>query len=568
MPQISKIPEIISELWKTWINATLEKRATWDQCQKHYLQSYVDETDYKDYPWRCKVTRPVCQEVVDTVSAAIKNALFPSNDDYFEVKGDDVTGKQYEKLVQDYLRDRLFLSRFVSRMEPFIKQVCIVGNSAGDVSNRRERIDRKRWQDFNIIEGMPGFVNVPRFEHNDIFSVAFNPALSDYEQGTTRIKRTITTLSDLKAKSHLYSNLSKIKPSSYSIADVTDSARTTRRSRFGINEGLRLKKGEVELLTLFGDVEVGKKVYRDYLVVVANRETVIRFEPIPYFCGNTGIFAKYSSVPGEMLGRGVVEPIIGLQQLIDTFSCQKADLINLILGGFWAINPDALIEIDNTMMRPQGAFLLEDVNQIKSLAPTANPTLAFAEINDLRDETERSSGASKMAQGIMTGGRQTATEASIVGQGTNNRFTDITVMIGEQAAEPSLNMFLQIDFQYNAYRRNPLTGEPYLPDKAWDGRYYVEFNGARQSALRAVATQLLIQFMDIAGRNEIFAQKINPEGMLMEFAKLLNINSSKIISTDTIFQKESLGNVQTDQAASALAGQALPDQSEGQLSIQ
>jgi hypothetical protein len=540
----------VSGFWKAWIDATINKRETWDRCLKHYLQNYIDEADYKDYPWRCKVTRPVTQEVVDTISAAIKNALFPSNDDYFAVKGDDPIGRQFEKEVQVYLRQRLFLSRFVSRMEPFIKQICVTGNATGGVYNRRERVGRRRWQDYRVHPASIAFIDIPRFEHEDIFSVAFDPSLEEYDQGTARIRRTLVDIADLRSMSHLYNKaaLNRISDTVRPANDVTDSHKTTRRTRFGINEQAGMKKGKVELLSYFGDMRMGGEMLRDQLVVIANRQEAIRAEPLPYFCGNTGVFAKYASVPGEMFGRGVVEPIMGLQQLIDTFSCQKADLINLILGGFWAVNPDALLDVNSTMMRPQGMFLMDDVQQIKSLVPTSQPTLAFAEIKDLKEETERSSGASKFAQGVVSQGRRTATEASITGQGTNNRFTDITVAIGEQAIEPTLNMFLQTDFQFNAYKGHPFTGEEMLPSRAWDGRYYVEFNGARQSALRAVAMQGLANFMDIIGRNEVFAQRVNPDGLLSELAKLMNINSQAIINPRAPLAGAGLGGQQNIQA--------------------
>lgn len=533
------VPSILAGLWKDWIDATSEKRFIWDKALKHYGQNYVDEADYKDYPWRCRNTRPICQEIGDTVSAAVKNSLFPSNDDYFEVKGIDAAGKLHQGVVNAYLKKQLFKSRFVSCTEPFIKQICLLGNGTAAIDFERSVINRKRWQDYNIVSDQVVVNNYPIFKNQDIFSVAFDPAMETYDQGTTRIRRTVAQLSSLKAtnaelvandQEPIYNNLNKLKPAGKVLNDSTDSNKQNRRARYGINEKLRLRGDEVELLTLSGDIIVGKKTMRDQLVVVANRSVVIRFQDIPFFSGNPNIFGKYSSFPGELFGRGVIEPIIGLSQLIDTFSCQKADLINLIIGGFWAINPDHLLDIESINARPFGFMFMEDVNQVRSLVPSANPTLAFAEINDLREETERSSGASKFAQGVVAGGRRTATEALITGQGSANRFNDIITVIGEDAIEPALNIFLQQDFQFNAFQNDPITGEEILPPAAWSGRYHVHFNGAKNSAVRELALQAMIQFMSIVGSSDAFSGSINPEGLLKEIARLMNVDTEKVLN--------------------------------------
>ena len=315
---LDKVAGTIAGLWKDWIAATREKRFTWDQSLKHYGQTQVDEADYKDYSWRCKETRPVCQEIGDTVSAAVKAALFPANDDYFAVKGVDSIGKRNEDEVERYLKNQLFLSRFVSRTEPFVKQVCLLGNSTAGITTERNIVKRKRkrWQDFDVVEDkLPGKI-YPIFKNQDIFSVAFDPSLDEYDQTTTRIQRTVTKLDALKTRSDLFFNVNKIKPSGRAKNDSTDSNKQNRRARFGINEKLSLRENEVELLTLFGDIKAGKKTHTDQLVVVANRDTVIRFQDIPFWSGNPHVFAKYSSFPGELFGRGVIEPIIGLQRHI------------------------------------------------------------------------------------------------------------------------------------------------------------------------------------------------------------------------------------------------------------
>ena len=517
-----KAPKVISGLWEDWKKPRKGKENKWDECIKNYL-GYIDESNYDSWPWRCKTSRPMSQEIADTVAASVKTALFPDNEDFFTVEGLDEIGLEFQKDVENYLRIVIYKMRYISSIEPFIRQLCLIGNSHAGLPWRMESVQRRRWQDGVVMPYNQVMWDSTKLETHDMFDVVFEPRATSYSQEMTRIRRKIIGIDELKLRKNIYSNLTgdeKLK-GGYQPQEASDSQRQTRRTIFGINEGIVDKSKDIELLMINGDINIDGKIYHDYQAVVANRSVLLQFIRNPYWCGNPSIFSNYSLLHNELLGRGPLEPIIGLQKLTDTFSCQKADLANLIIGGFWAYKEDGVIDPENLIAKPYGMVEVEDVNNIKSLVPSANPTLAFSEIEDLRLEAEKSSGASKFAQGVVQPGRRTATEAMQIGSGTQNRFNDIVTHIGEMAIEPSLNMILQQQFQYNYM-------SPSLPPMAWEGMYKVNFHGARASAVREFAVDMFAKFSQIVGQSPTFSQFINPGEFIIEWQKLLGIKNKKL----------------------------------------
>lgn len=511
--------------WENWKKVREPKEVIWDDCVKHYL-TYIDEAKFKKWPWRCKVSRPVSQEIVDTVASAIKAAAFPDNEEFFNIEGLDDIGMKYADTVKTYLQKVLFKMRYVQNLFPFIKQLCIIGNSTAALFWRREETVRNRWQDGVVIPSRQMLWDSTKLETHDMFDVVFEPRSPLYSQETQRIRRKVINKDELKERKNIYSNLKDIGEGNAPI-EQSDSVRSVRRQIFGINDSLIDKKDDVELLISNGDINIDGKIYTDQFVVVANRKVLLMFVPNPYWCGSPHIFSNYTDSHNELLGRGPLEPIRGLQKLIDTFSCQKADIANLIINGFWAYKDDGIIDPENLISRPFGMIPMEDVNNIKSLVPSANPTLAFNEIDDLRLETERSSGASKFAQGVVAPGRRTAREVSQISAGTSNRFNDIVANVGDMAIEPSLNMILQQEFQFNY-------ASPLLPREAWEGTYKVAYHGARTTAVREVAIQMFREFSQVVGQNPVFAQFTNPMEFLKEWQKLLGIKNKDLVRSEPI----------------------------------
>jgi hypothetical protein len=525
-----KIKDYIVDTWKDWKKARQEKEEDWDECIKHYL-CYVDLSKFDGWEWRSKVSRPISQEIGDANKAQIKAALFPDNEEFFDVEGLDDIGQRFKHLVKERMKDVLFAMRFTSRFDPFLMQLCTIGNSHAQLPWTVEVAYRKTWQTGQVRRKPTITWDGPKFETNDMFNVVFDPRETEYNQHSPRIIRRIVSKNYLKLNADLYElddDLLKEKPP----LEESDHMRDERRRIFGWGDQQIERKDDVELLIYTGDMFIDDQAFIDKIFIVANRQKLIRGEEVVEFCGPPYIYANYTKIPNEMLGRGPLEPVRGLQRLIDTFTNQKADIINLILGGFFVYSEE-LLDPENLIMRPYGMVSASgDVTKaVASLAPTAQPTLAFSEIADLKQECEQSSIASKNRQGQFHTGRRTATEAIQANTGGATRFNDIIINIGEMAIEPALNMILAMDFQMN------YGNEYLLPRPAWEGSYRIHFYGARASAMREVELQLFAQFTDIVTRNPMFVEFVNPPEFVKEWQKLLRVKNPNLIRQRPLSQQ-------------------------------
>jgi len=321
----------------------------------------------------------------------------------------------------------------------------------------------------------------------------------------------------------VYQNLNKVEV--FQSSEDEEAEKRKRAKLFGLD--YEIPKNSVELLKIYGDLCIDDIVYKDYIAVVANRKVLLRFEPNPYWGGRPIVIGSYDNLWFTPYGRGPIEPILGTYHLINTFTNQKADIINLIINGCFAYVDDGIIDPANLKLRPGGFIEVGNTANLIPLHPNTNVTLAFNEIEFLRRRGERSTAASAYEMGAIPAGRRTAFEANIIRQGSASRFNDITKGIGEQVMEYVLNYYLVCLQQFKF-------GSGEINDEVLLGRYRVHYSGADFSAIRAFETQQFMQFTDIVARNPVFAQAINPREFIEEWRRLLGIRNKRLIREEAL----------------------------------
>ena len=215
---------------------------------------------------------------------------------------------------------------------------------------------------------------------------------------------------------------------------------------------------------------------------------------------------------------------MGTYHLINTFTNQKSDVLNLIINGCFAFVDDGVVDTENMILRP-GGFIEEGVaGNVRPLHPNTNVTLAFNEINDLRRRGELSSGANAYETGAIQPGKRTAYEANLIKQGSATRFNDVTMHLSDTVMEYMLNFCLDSVKQFKY-------GSGEVPDEALLGEYRINYLGAQLSASQAYDMQQLMTLTDIIARNPELAGALNPPEYLGEIHKRLNIKNDKVIKT-------------------------------------
>lgn len=542
--------------YENWKEARKDKEAIWTECLNAYLTE-VDESAYEKWPWRCKVADTFIQEIGDTITAAIRNALFPTSEEYYQLVGTDEIGKLYEEEMQIYFDELLKQSKFLEKIKPFLKQLVVLGNAPA-LMPWVKRVKTKKERGFVIDEttGLPSGIEIRDrtkvvednfgFECLDAFDVVFNPSVVHFDQ-TPIIRRVETSLANLKEMADVYSNLDKVKNMTTPVSDDSEDDKQIRATTFGLTYE-PLTEG-IERLEAYGDFEIDGKIYKNYIVVVANRSVLLRFEENPFWGGRPIVWGTYDSLWFTSYGKGACEPILGIYSLINTFTNQKADILNLIINGCFTYVNDGVIDTEELILRP-GGFIEEGVvGNIRPIHPNTNVTLAFTEIASLRQQGDRSSGASDYEKGAVPGGKRTAYETNIIKQGSSSRFNDITKHIGDTVVEHCLNFFLDCVKQFK-------WGSGKIVDEALLGHYRINFKGAELTATKTYDIQQFILFSDIIARNPVFAQAINPIKYLEKWRKLMGVKKEDgILKTEEEMAQQQQQIMQTQGATPNMGGQ-------------
>ncbi|MEO0215662.1 MAG: hypothetical protein ABIL14_01425 [candidate division WOR-3 bacterium] len=517
-----EIVEYIVGNWESWKYARKAKEQIWQDCLNNYL-TIVDESKYTNWPWRCKVSDTFSQEIGDIAASALKNALFPFDEEFYRLEPLDDIAQVYQDKMKKYLDSKLKESRFIERYRPFLKQLAVIGNSAAflpwkTITRPKKIRTRSGVQTYDDV-----VYDLFRFDTLDMLNVVLNPD-SIYSEDSPIIIRSLHSLASLKSMKE-YKNLDKLEASIIESkhpapTESDDMFVQQRKQVFGLDGNVDGE--EVELLSCRGDMEINGKVYRDYVGVVANRKFLIQFKENPFWGGRPVVFSGYSSMWYTPYGIGPLEPVKGIHELINTFTCQKADILNLIIMGSFAYVNDGIIDPDNLFNRPAGAIEVGDINNIKPLAPNANVALAYQEIAQLRDRGERSSGVTDIEAGVFPGGRKTAYEAGLLKQGSFGRFSEVIKHIGETSVEYPLNFFLTSlkQFKYGS-------GE--IEDEALLGKYKIEYFGASLSEARNNDLSKLAQLADMASKMGQLQVAIDPVEFMQEWRRVLGIKNSRIL---------------------------------------
>lgn len=575
--------ETIAGWWQDWTTQRRQKEARWAECVMNYLVE-IDEGKYQSFPWRSKVADTLSQETADASSSNLLNGLFPLDEKFFELTGDDLTGQQYQGAYQQYVEQQLAFSKFIESVRPFVKQLAVIGN-APYLGHYRAVKPARRFRQRVIQTGTGrGKVEVRDtdasayetcvFETLDAFDVVYNPLVLCLDE-TPIIRRMVLPLAavaripDIPKEALV--ELEKHGEKKKGPSEQSDSLKMQRERAFGLQRDVDRKKDEeeerdeIELLWAYGDLEIDGEIHRDHLALVGNRSVLLRFERQPFWAGRPIGWGGYDRLWNTALEKGPLEPLVGIQQLVNTFQNQKADILNLIINGCFAFVDDGIIDPDNLWLRPGGFVEVGDINNLKPLQPSQNVALTYTEIEQLRSRAERSSGVSRFDMGQAPGGRRTAFEANLIRGGGSSRYNDVLRHIANGPMEDFVNWTIGTLQQFK-WRPGPgqnlLSG---LPNEALLGRYRANFLGADYTVLSQFMMQNIMLFFQIAAQSPELAAGVKMNRLAWKVLKLLKLDEPGLINTEAETQQQlALMNAPAQRAPRGQAGASGPGEPGGQ----
>lgn len=265
-----------------------------------------------------------------------------------------------------------------------------------------------------VIYDAPDMKNIP------IESFFFDPAYSDVDDSPFCIHEYFRELYELRQgeKEGYYKNTAKISE------EPEDGARKSRYDSSGVT---------------LGEMSNGVRIWEywtdDWLVTIANKDTVIRVEENPYFHGKKP-FIRWVTVPmpNEFYGKSMVEALTDLQAELNTVRNQRVDNVSLALNRMFLIAKGSGIDVDQLKSRPNGFIEVEDVEKdIKELAVQDVTSSAYRDEEIIKTDMDVTSGVHNHDRGQAGERRETATTATLLSSASSERFRLQILMMEEDS---------------------------------------------------------------------------------------------------------------------------------------
>lgn len=453
--------------WRRMKDERVHKEAIWQECWLAYNSKFGD-TWREIAEYRSKRYIPLSKLAIESVTSNLVQGVMP-HDDWFNIMGRTPDDERGAKYMSALLKWQHFRTGWRKQFALGLKQAAIFGNVPWATLWKQD----VRWvpdpeqhgenmgayaaslEMGTAQAGVPPPVPLkpvrkydgPEFVIGNIFDFVIERNPND--EYALRINR------NFKTKAYL-ERMAEPDAMGYSIYENIDSINNEnvyKESSDGLRQSIdaemgfyNIPKERVELLEAWGDFEIDGETYHNHVLVVANRNTVIRFEPNPYAHGRIPwqMFVLQPD-PIEVYGNGVLEPALGLQDVVNVRINQ------IIEGNALTVNPqlqvvnDGTIDLENFISAPGAIHLVSQIGNIAPLQMAGKPELGMQEIGFMMSQFNQSTGS---MQSFSTENYQkSATEISAQAGMTNARAAESIRHIENSMVIPALEMQLELNQQ-------------------------------------------------------------------------------------------------------------------------
>jgi hypothetical protein len=326
-------------------------------------------------------------------------------------------------------------------------------------------------------------------------------------------------------------------------------------------------KGQVELLQFEGDLELpgenGPVIYKNHIMVIANRSKVIRFEPSPFAHGKCSwnMFVLYPE-PGEVYGRGIIEPALGLQDVINVRVNQVIEANTLIINPMYEVVQDGVFDVDEWVSAPGAIAKVATSGNIRPIQEVPQAALGFQEVGWMMSQHNQSTGA--QASFTSEAYQKSATEVAAQSGMTQSRNAETIKHIEYNCLTPIVRMQMQLNQQLMdeaVWIRvvgdpqtmtvfDPQSGQPVqqqgplqlkVSPQDIEGNFDVYAVGASNVANSQQQMSQTIQLMGVISQNQEASKTVKWNALTKDLFSLARLrNSWKYIKTDQELQQEQM----------------------------
>jgi len=216
--------------------------------------------------------------------------------------------------------------------------------------------------------------------------------------------------------------------------------------------GLQAPPGDaVEIIECWGTIETnkeagGKEAYTSFVGAIANRGKLCRFEPSYFWSGKSpNGLCKYRDVPGQVYGIGALEPVLGLQDLINVRVNQLIDIVSFSVNPEYKAVDDGIVE-DQFSSAPNKVHWVGVIDNLVPLQKDFQSlNAAMADVEMLKAEFRNM--VKSVGSGIGTQG-ESATKTRQAGAAIGGDLGKIATYIEDSALAPIIDLMIELNAQY------------------------------------------------------------------------------------------------------------------------
>lgn len=422
-------------------------------------------------PTRAKVFIPICYQIIEAATPKLISFL-SDNDSQFDVKPTDIKEAEIADNIKRLLQNQLNKAHFGAKYESFIKQLLMYGTSYFFVDWKVrwawvwERVPQTEMKldpetginvpttkfvdqkTYKIVERRP---ELHFLDILDVFPAQDYPTVAD--QPGIFIRRFVNKdefATRCEGDSPYFTNLEQVKATGTS--DKFQETRQWRKTARG--ETSTVASTQIELIEYWGPYDLDSSGRPcECQIVIANRSVVVRAIANPYYHQRRPLVKVcFTNVPGEWYGMGLIEPVVSLQNELNTVRRQALDMVNLAINRMWKVLSTADVEIDKLVSSPNGIILTDDMSAVELLpAPTPDQgayTNSEKIVQDMFNATIPPSLTGSIDDMKGNGSGAGLGAARVAVSQALEKFATAAKNVEEEGVKQVLEMFYALDLQY------------------------------------------------------------------------------------------------------------------------
>ena len=600
-PEKNLLVQLNTDNWKTMKEDRSVKEDKWMECIRAYL-SMLDPGWTAGKEWRSRRYVPLAFDAVENLQAFMMGALLPKGDDWFDVEAGRIGMSMFDDKFSEHMRILMQYhhenSAFRREAAKVLKWLLVIGNCPYAVNWKQEhtsdfpvlaeamenwqREQLQAWQEYQAgmkqwemqaraqlslggppppppqmprsIPSEPDQVIAyegPKLICCDPFEYVEDPYADDpdYAVRITRFWRRKSTLMKMTSVDEYgYSVYDSAAVRQLTEKDhLTTDERNHKQSMADAFQMTLPKKDAVECKEMWGTFEVEGEVYTNHVLTVANDSEVLRFEPS--YLWSRAVprrLATLISVPGQLYGMGILEPALGVGDLVNARANQQID------AGAVAINPE-VVAVEDGVFDPDdaesGPFAIHMVREKGNLAPMVKNLQglewSMAEISSAKGEYQQITRSVNpfTTQSHKKSATEISRDSSVSGASLQNWAENIEISF----LLPALQLEMQHIQQYtDADMMAKITQEPIAEDLAGlfgpaeiRQNWILKIRGASAFFEKAEKIQQTMMMYQMTAGNQIMASLTDLQYLASQIWKMMGNDDG-----DRVFPQQYKQNLQ------------------------